>query len=83
MKGDDAVTPRYLGENSFPAFFGNQATPEGRLGNEKQGVLGAEILPMLGLQNPAAPYPFMAANHIEDTRTEVIESLPPNREILR
>ena len=38
---------------------------------------------MLGLQNPAAPYPFMAAIHIEDSRREALEALPPNREILR
>lgn len=83
VSGDDTPTPRYLGENSIPAFFGNQNSPEGRLGAEKQGVLGTEILPMLGLQNPAGPYPFMSSNQIEQTRQEVFEALPPNREILR
>jgi hypothetical protein len=83
MLDDATVTPRYLGANSVLAFFDSQSSPEGRLQKKKQAVLEAEILPILGLQNPASLYPFMAANQIERLRLEVVEALPPNREILR
>lgn len=84
MEEDTKPSIRFLGNNSVPAFLSDRRSPNGGESAPEGGeTLRNEILPMLGLETPAAPYPFMSMESRDKVRQDISNALPPDKEVLK
>jgi hypothetical protein len=71
--------PRYVGQNSIPALLNDQPS---RIENRDGVDIRRDMRPIWGLDN-SAPFPLMAARHLDNMTKEVSNELPSDREVIK
>lgn len=80
---DDPNESRYLGQNSIAAFLSEEAQIGSSPREGEHDVIRKDIMPILGLQISAAPYPFMSKEHMDKIRHDIAMALPSDKEVLK